>query len=91
VAQSGAVDLHTFIEIAGWLGALLILLAYALVSSGRIGPRTALYQWMNVGGAVGFIINGGWHGAWPSFALNVVWLAIAVIALTRNRRLAAAQ
>jgi hypothetical protein len=79
-------QLHTFIEICGWLGASLILGAYALISAGKLAPRSALYQWMNVVGAVGFMINGGYHGAWPSFGLNVVWLAIGLFALTRARR-----
>lgn len=80
---------NLFIEIFGWLGASLILGAYALVSSGRLGPHTPRYQWMNIVGAAGFMVNGAWHGAWPSFGLNVVWLAIGLIALRRNRRRAA--
>jgi hypothetical protein len=28
-----------------------------------------------------------WNGAWPSVALNVVWLGIATYALRRNTRL----
>jgi hypothetical protein len=80
--------LKTFIDWAGWIAALLILGAYGLVSSGKLQARSRLYQWMNVVGAVGFIINCGWTGAWPSFGLNVVWFAIGVYALTRNRKLA---
>lgn len=78
--------LQTFIEILGWLGAALILGGYALISSGKLEARSPLYQWMNVAGAVGFMVNGGWHGAWPSFGLNVVWLGIGLLALRRNRR-----
>jgi uncharacterized membrane protein len=79
-------QLHTFIEILGWLGASLILGAYALISSAKLAANSALYQWMNVVGATGFMVNGGYHGAWPSFGLNVIWLAIAIIALRRNAR-----
>ena len=38
---------------------------------------------MNVAGAAGFIVNGWWHGAVPSAALNVVWMLIGGIALWR--------
>jgi hypothetical protein len=38
---------------------------------------------MNVAGAVGFTINGWWHGAWPSAALNILWLLIGAIASWR--------
>jgi hypothetical protein len=79
-------QLKTFIDCAGWTAALLILGAYGLVSSGKIQARSPLYQWMNVIGGVGFIINSGWNNAWPSVGLNVVWFCIGVYALLRNRR-----
>jgi hypothetical protein len=74
------------VDISGWVGALLILGAYSLLSNGKIQARSALYQWMNVVGAMGLIVNSGWNTAWPSVALNVVWLGIAAYALRRNRR-----
>ncbi len=77
--------LKLFVEVAGWGAALLILGAYTLLSLGRLQARSALYQWMNVAGAVGFIINSGWHRALPSVGLNVVWCAIGVFALKRNK------
>ena len=73
------------VEIVGWAGALLILAAYALLSEGKVTGRSALYQGMNVVGAAGFIVNGWWHGALPSTALNVVWMAIGVATLARRR------
>jgi hypothetical protein len=79
------VQFKTFVEIAGWSGAALILGAYGLVSTGKLQARAALYQWVNIVGAAGLIINSGWNGAWPSAGLNVVWLCIAVYALQRNR------
>jgi hypothetical protein len=54
-----------------------------LLSMGRLTGQSAAYQWMNVFGAAGFIVNGWWHGALPSTALNVVWMAIGAVALWR--------
>jgi hypothetical protein len=71
------------VETAGWAGALLILLAYALLSLGKVTGQSALYQGMNVVGAAGFIVNGWWHGAIPSASLNVVWMLIGGFALAR--------
>jgi len=71
------------VEIAGWSGATLILLAYLLLSLGRLTGRSALYQGMNVVGAAGFVVNGWWHGAVPSASLNVIWLLIGAVALSR--------
>ncbi len=65
------------------MGALLILLAYALLSLGKVTGQSALYQGMNVVGAAGFIVNGWWHGAIPSASLNVVWMLIGGFALLR--------
>jgi len=73
------------VEVVGWVGAALILAAYALLSTGRLSARSAAYQWMNVVGAAGFVINTGWHGAIPSAVLNVVWMGIGLYALTRMR------
>lgn len=74
------------VEIAGWGGALLILLGYMLISTGKLTGQSAAYQWLNLAGAVGFMINGWWHGAIPSAALNVVWALIAIYALSRVGR-----
>jgi hypothetical protein len=71
------------VEIAGWIGAALILGAYALLSAGKVTGRSLSYQAMNVVGAAGFVINGWWHGALPSAALNVLWLLIGAVASWR--------
>lgn len=80
--------LQTFVSIAGWMAALLILGAYALLQFGRIKPSSWVYQIMNIVGAAGFIINCTYNHAWPSVALNIVWLGIAFYALRRNYRAA---
>jgi hypothetical protein len=73
------------LEIAGWVGTAALVCAYVAVSFGRIkvGLR---YQLLNGVGAIGLIINGAFHGAWPSVALNVVWLAAATVAIVQLRR-----
>jgi hypothetical protein len=75
------------VEIAGWAGAALILVAYLFLSAGRLTGQSLLYQGMNVIGAAGFVINGWWHGAIPSAALNVLWLLIGAIASWRIIRI----
>lgn len=74
------------VSIAGWSAALLILGAYSLLSFGKIQARSWVYQVMNIVGAAGFIINCAYNKAWPSVALNVVWMGIAIYALRRNYR-----
>ena len=73
------------VELCGWIGALLILGAYIAVTLGRLTGASPLFQWMNLVGAAGFIVNGWWHGAIPSAVLNVIWMMIGVTALWRMR------
>jgi len=69
--------------VVGWAGAVLILLAYLLLSAGRFSGTSLAYQAMNVVGAAGFVVNGWWHGAMPSATLNVLWLMIGLFASIR--------
>ncbi len=75
--------LALMMEVVGWIGAVLILAAYAMLTAGRMTAKSPAYQAMNVVGAAGFIANSGWNGAWPSAILNVIWVGIGVVALIR--------
>lgn len=79
--------LEIVIEIIGWIGAVLILAAYILLSLEKLDGQSPAYQWMNVVGAACFVANSGWNGAIPSAALNVVWMGIGFYTLRAiNRR-----
>jgi hypothetical protein len=73
------------IEVVGWLAAAIILAAYGMLSAGKLDSRSALYHTMNVVGAVGFVINSGYNGAFPSAILNVIWMGIGAYGLIRYR------
>jgi len=66
------------IEIVGWVAAVLMLLAYLLLTMGKITGRSNMYQWLNVLSGAGFIVNSGWNGAYPSAFINIVWVAIGL-------------
>ena len=72
------------IEVIGWTGALMVLFAYGLVSSERMAARSWSYQLLNVGGAVGLVINSSWNGAIPSAVLNLIWIGIGIYTLMRR-------
>lgn len=74
------------IEIVGWAGALLVLLAYGLLSAHKLNSRSASYQVLNIAGSVGLVINSMWNGAIPSAAVNIIWMAIGAHALWRMLR-----
>jgi hypothetical protein len=73
------------VEIAGWIAAVLILTAYGLLSAGKLTGKSVAYQVMNIVGAIGFVINTGYNGAYPSAVLNVIWVGIGAWALTKIR------
>jgi hypothetical protein len=62
---------------------VLILGAYFLLCVDRVDARSRLYQAMNIVGAAGFAVNGWWHGALPSAAVNIVWMLIGAAAMWR--------
>jgi hypothetical protein len=75
--------LDLLMEVVGWIGAVLILGGYAMLTAGRVTAKSISYQLANVVGAAGFIANSSWNGAWPSAILNVIWVGIGVAALIR--------
>ncbi len=74
------------IDIAGWIGAILLLLAYALVSSRRLAGDSVRFQLLNLSGGLLLAVNSGYHGALPSVAVNVIWIVIGLAALVGARR-----
>ena len=77
--------MKVLVEIAGWIAAVLILVAYGLLSAGKLTGKSVAYQVMNIVGAIGFVINTGYNGAYPSAVLNVIWVGIGAWALTKIR------
>ena len=74
------------IELVGWAAAVLILGSYALLSTGKLRAESLTYQAMNIVGAAGFVVNSGWNGAFPSAAMNVMWMGIGIYAVRQQRR-----
>ena len=70
-------------DIIGWIGAVSLLLAYGMISAGKFKAEDLNYQGLNVVGSLGLIVNSTWYGAFPSAALNVVWIGIGLFALRR--------
>ena len=69
-------------DILGWIGMVLVLIAYGLLSSNKI-PNEKLYQILNVVAAVFMAIGLLPKNAWFSFALQVAWAIIGVVAIIK--------
>lgn len=66
------------IDILGWSGAFLILLAYFLLVHKDLTSRSKMYQWMNVIGSLMLGINTFILKAYPSFLTNLIWFFIGL-------------
>jgi hypothetical protein len=69
------------IELFGWYGALAILAAYALSSFAVLSPADLSYQLLNLTGAIGIATVSFHKRTYQPGVLNMVWAAIAFIAL----------
>lgn len=69
------------IEIFGWIGSALLILAYALLTLEKVKARSWQYQTMNAVGALALVVNSIAHGALPPAALNTVWFVIGGVGL----------
>ena len=75
-----AVRVSRTVEVAAWLGVAAVLLAHALVSFEHI-EQGLLYQTLNIAGSIAMAVVCFQKHAWPPFAINVLWIGIAVMAL----------
>ena len=71
-------------DIIGWVGMILVLLAYILLSTNKI-KNGYLYQILNFVAAALMAIGLYPKNAWFSFALQVVWGIVAIFALCKMK------
>ena len=72
------------VDILGWVGAAVILFAYALVSFKKVEGDSILFQSMNIGASILLMINTLYWRAYPSLALNAAWIVMGLLALSRR-------
>lgn len=81
----------TLWEVIGWTCTVLLVGAYALVATRKLDARSPTYHVLNLIGAIGLAAYSLYKVAWPQFALNLFWGAVAligiVIAVVAARRL----
>lgn len=73
------------VNVVGWIGMALLIGAYVLVTVGRITGPSLTFQLMNLFGGGLLMVNSAYYSAWPSAALNAVWIVIGVVGLARAR------
>lgn len=69
-------------DILGWIGMIMVLIAYALLSTGKL-ENGKMYQILNLLAATFMAIGLFPTKAWFSFTLQVVWGLIAIISMVK--------
>lgn len=69
-------------DILGWLGMILVLLAYALLSINKI-KNGITYQILNLLAAIFMAIGLLPKNAWFSFTLQIMWGLIAIVSIIK--------
>ncbi len=77
-------SLQLIVDLLGWIGSVEVILAYGLISYQKVESKSNIYQILNLTGAILLIINTIYYGAYPSTAINIVWVVIAMVALSKN-------
>jgi hypothetical protein len=78
---------HIWFDAIGWMGAALLLVAYAMVSSKKLEVDSTAYQLLNIIGSVFLVANTIFYRAYPSSFVNVIWAGIAIFSIATRRRL----
>jgi hypothetical protein len=81
--------LDVWMEVAGWAGSAMVVLAYAMLSMNKWKSSDVIYQMMNLAGSTLLIIFTLYKRAFPPATVNTIWAVIAlfsVIQLVINRK-----
>jgi len=75
------------VEVIGWIGMVLVLLAYFLITMKKTDRESKLYHSMNLIGAFFLGINSFINGAYPPGALDIAWMFVAIYGLIKGAKL----
>jgi hypothetical protein len=72
------------VEIVGWFGVLFYVSAYFSLSLGILKAHSYRFHFLNMLGAVGLSIDASFQGDWPNLVVNVLWLLIGILAVSKR-------
>lgn len=75
-------DNMLFFDIMGWIGTAFVLIAYLLLSIGKI-KNGYLYQILNLLAGTFMAVGLFPKNAWFSFTLQIVWSVVAIVAIIK--------
>jgi len=78
--------MRIIIEVLGWIGSVLIVGSYALNITGKLPASNKLYVIANIMGGLFFVVNTYYHQAYPSMFVNIIWVMIAIVMLSKKEK-----
>jgi hypothetical protein len=73
------------IECLGWIASILIVGSYALNMTGKLEAKSKTYVIANLVGGLFFVVNTYYHQAYPSMLVNIIWVVIAIVMLSKKK------
>jgi hypothetical protein len=65
-------------DILGWIGSILVLVAFGLNSYEKVKADSWSYILLNLGGGILLIIYSTYKGAYANTFINVAWVIVAL-------------
>ena len=72
-------------DIYGWIGMILVLVAYMLLSTNKIN-NGLLYQVLNLLAGIFMAIGLYPKNAWFSFTLQIIWALVAIVSIMKIKK-----
>ncbi len=72
-------------DICGWIGMILVLVAYMLLSTNKIN-NGLLYQVLNLLAGIFMAIGLYPKNAWFSFTLQIIWALVAIVSIIKIKK-----
>ncbi len=73
-------------DTVGIMGVVLLLIAYYLLSTGKMSPHSLRYQLLNLSGAIFILFSLMFHWNTASVLIELAWIAISSIGIFRIYR-----
>ncbi len=74
------------VEIIGWIGSALVVIAYALTIKGGKNVHF-ICNYFNLFGAAFVAFNCYYNTSFPSLFLNITWMGIALFGITNHKKI----
>lgn len=74
----------SLIDLIGWFGGLLILIAYFMLTYKKLHGHNRLYHILNFFGGIFLTINAYFYRSSPLIGLNAFWTFIAIYGIIKS-------